>query len=93
MSARSAFIAQENFIFINLSGQSLANAQFLLMIIVLITQTNIDASKTRFDITENTAVPNLSAANTFIAVLKNLRCWFSLDDFGSGLSSFEYLKK
>jgi EAL domain-containing protein (putative c-di-GMP-specific phosphodiesterase class I) len=58
MRVRSAFIAHENFIFINLSGQSLANSQFLSMIIVPITQTNIDASNPRFDITETTAASN-----------------------------------
>ncbi len=92
MASHSVFIEQVNFISINLSGQSVANAQFMLLVIAQISESNIDASKICFEVTETAAISNLSAATTFIATLKDLGCRFALDDFGSGFSSFGYLK-
>lgn len=92
MTSHSAFVKQVNFISINLSGQSVANAHFMSMVIALIDESKVDASKICFEVTETAAISNLLAASTFIAALKELGCRFALDDFGSGLSSFGYLK-
>ena len=54
--------------------------------------TGVEPSRICFEITETAAVGNLGQAMRFIEFLKNLGCRFVLDDFGSGLSSFAYLK-
>ncbi len=77
---------------INLSGQSLGDDKFLPFVIEQFHSSGIDASKICFEITETAAVANFSQANRFIHALKELGCKFSLDDFGTGLSSFGYLK-
>lgn len=77
---------------INLSGQSLGDDKFLPFVIDQFQSSGIEASKICFEITETAAVANFSQANRFIHALKELGCKFSLDDFGTGLSSFGYLK-
>ncbi len=77
---------------INLSGQSLGDDKFLPFVIEQFQKSGIDPTKICFEITETAAVANFSQANRFIKALKELGCKFSLDDFGTGLSSFGYLK-
>ncbi len=86
------FLAQINFISINLSGQSLAENNVLDFIVEQLDKSEIDGEKICFEITETMAIANLSNAMKFISTLKELGCRFALDDFGSGLSSFGYLK-
>jgi len=77
---------------INLSGQSIGEASFLDYVLAELADAGIAPERLCFEITETAAVANLARATRFIAVLKGLGCRFVLDDFGSGLSSFAYLK-
>lgn len=77
---------------INLSGLSLVNPAFLAFIIAEMAQAGLAPGKICFEIAETVAIANLSSAKTFIGALKERGCLFALDDFGSGLSSFNYLK-
>ncbi len=77
---------------INVSGQSLAEDAFLDFVIERIASAGVPAGKLGFEITETAAIANLSKATRFIRKLSELGCRFALDDFGSGLSSFGYLK-
>lgn len=77
---------------INLSGQSISDPRFLEYLIELINETDIPRDKLCFEITETSAITNLSKAQRSITELKNIGCFFALDDFGSGISSFAYLK-
>ena len=77
---------------INLSGQSLSQEGFLDYVINQIKQHKVDAKQLCFEITETAVITNLSKARQFIQALRAIGCQFALDDFGSGLSSFAYLK-
>ncbi|MDR9467282.1 ammonium transporter [Marinospirillum sp.] len=78
---------------INLSGASIGNGTCLEEIRKNIEKHRIPAHYICFEITETTAMADLSRAQDFISRLKKLGCRFALDDFGSGLSSFGYLKQ
>lgn len=77
---------------INLSGQSLGNDEFLKFVIKKFIETGIPPAKICFEVTETAAIAHLSSATRFIKTLRERGCLFSLDDFGSGMSSFAYLK-
>jgi EAL domain-containing protein (putative c-di-GMP-specific phosphodiesterase class I) len=91
LSASSA-VGRDVVVAINVSGQSLGAADFLDFVTEQIDCTGIAPSMLCFEITETSAVSELAHALRFIDTLKGLGCHFSLDDFGTGLSSFSYLK-
>jgi EAL domain-containing protein (putative c-di-GMP-specific phosphodiesterase class I) len=77
---------------VNLSGVSLKSEEFRGHIRALMRAHERAARQLCFEITETAAIGNLAVVNEFIQELKALGCQFALDDFGSGLSSFTYLK-
>ncbi len=78
--------------FINLSGASLSDDKFFDYIRDKFKEYDLDKNLVCFEITETAAITNLQRAIEFIRGIKEQGCHFALDDFGSGLSSFTYLK-
>ncbi|MBT8437081.1 MAG: EAL domain-containing protein, partial [Gammaproteobacteria bacterium] len=78
---------------INLSGQSLNDpVGFAAYIGNKLEEHQLDGSDICFEITESAAIANIDDARFFIDQVGAYGCQFSLDDFGTGLSSFAYLK-
>ncbi len=77
---------------INLSGQSLSDPEFLDYVTPLLNSAAFPVRRLCFEITETAVVENFDAARSFIGALKRRGCRFALDDFGSGMSSYSYLK-
>ncbi|WP_367154061.1 DUF1631 family protein [Methylomonas sp. HYX-M1] len=78
---------------INLSGQSVNNETFLEFLVAkLAALSDLIAQKLTFEITETVASENIAFTIRFIETIKQFGCKVSLDDFGSGYSSYAYLK-
>jgi len=77
---------------INLSGQSLNDSRFLEYVLEEVKRSKVDPQMLCFEITEQVAVEDIELVNSFIASLKELGSSFSLDDFGTGMSSYGFLR-
>ncbi|ARN75336.1 DUF1631 family protein [Oceanicoccus sagamiensis] len=77
---------------INLSGNSMNDDQFMDYILEKFAQFKVPTNKICFEVTETATINNLSEAADFIREIKKLGCKSSLDDFGSGNASYQYLK-
>lgn len=77
---------------INLSGASLNDDKFLEFMESTLRNTSIAGNRMCFEITETVAVNNFDRIREVMQVFKKFGCQFALDDFGSGMSSFSYLK-
>jgi len=78
---------------VNVSAQSIAEPSFLAFVCDLLERNRALAAKLCFEITETAAISNLTQARAFIDAVKARGCRMALDDFGSGLSSFGYLRQ
>lgn len=78
--------------FVNLSANSITDQSFCNYVLDLLNRHAIPEHSICFEITETAAIKNMDQAIRFITQLKKAHCLFALDDFGSGMSSFTYLK-
>lgn len=78
---------------VNLSGNTISDERFLDHVARRLKEACLDPGVLLFEITETAAVKHFDRAVRFIETLTELGCTFALDDFGSGLSSFGYLKR
>ena len=84
--------SKDQVIAINLSGLTLVDDDLYDFVIEKQTKYGVDLSRICFEVTETAAISNLAKATQLMNRLKKQGCQFALDDFGSGLSSFGYLK-
>lgn len=77
---------------INLSGHSLSDAQMMSYLFDRFLEYRVPADKICFEVTETTAISNLPDAVDFMRELKKAGCRFTLDDFGAGHATYNYLK-
>ena len=88
----SQLLEDDHSYWINLSGQSLGDDQFLDYLEQTIRDLELTPGKLNFEITETALIRDISGVSNAMRRLKELGCRFALDDFGTGLSSFDYLK-
>lgn len=81
-----------NHIAINLSAQAFKDENLVPTILENLTATGVNPKRITFELTESASLFNLHITQKVIADLHKLGCSFSVDDFGSGFSSFAYLK-
>ena len=78
---------------VNISGNTINSPDMLRFIIDKTDECGVSAGDIIFEVTEASAIDNITAATSFMLTLRGCGFRFLLDDFGSGLSSFTYLKK
>ena len=89
---KGGVIAPASRLFINLSRDSVVDSETAAYFRQAFAQAGVDPRRFGFEVAESVAIGNLSRANLLIADLRKLGSTFGLDDFGSGVSSFAYLK-
>jgi diguanylate cyclase (GGDEF)-like protein len=77
---------------INLSGASLTDPEFVEFVASELVRFSLPRSSIGFEVTETAAIANLASAAQLMNRLKDIGCPIALDDFGSGMSSFGYLR-
>lgn len=77
---------------INVSGHTLCHKDFCNTVKRKLEEYSVNPDKVSFEITETTEILDMKHAQRVIHAIKNMGCGFSLDDFGTGFSSFSHLK-
>lgn len=93
LSRHPGHLAQVELCHVNVSAQSIADPAFLEHVGLLLDRHPGVATRLCFEITETAVIANLDDACRFIDAMRARGCRIALDDFGSGLSSFAYLKR
>src|SRR3569833_2790189 len=88
---RSEFASVGGFA-INLSATSLSNPEVMRYLQEMLPVSDFPTEKIIFEITESAAIESYGAAQDFIREIRRYGCKFSLDDFGSGFTSYAHLK-
>lgn len=86
-------VGYNGYLFINLSPKSLIIKEFVPMIISLARTYQVQHEKVVFEITERETVKNITLLESFVHVLRLEGFKFAIDDFGSGFSSFHYIRR
>jgi len=92
LAADSAHLRELELCHVNISAQSVADPAFRAFVLDRLERGRLPPSKLCFEITETAVIANLAEARIFIDAVRSRGCRVALDDFGSGLSSFAYLK-
>lgn len=87
-----AFQAVQRTYWINLSGTSIGDKRFASFLKNAIKESPLPRGTINFEITETAVIRSISEADKLMMELREMGCRFALDDFGSGISSFGYLK-
>lgn len=87
------FEAEHRKYWINLSGTSIGDKRFAQFLVDAIRHSPLPTGTINFEITETAVIRSVAEAGRLMSELREMGCEFALDDFGSGLSSFGYLKK
>ncbi len=88
-----SFNAEYRRYWINLSGSSIGDPRFASFLKTTIENSPLPPGTINFEITETAVIRNVTDACKLMSELREMGCQFALDDFGSGVSSFGYLKK
>ncbi|TCS37826.1 diguanylate cyclase (GGDEF)-like protein [Paucimonas lemoignei] len=85
-------LQDDQLLFVNISAATINDASFFDYVQQQLAEFSVSPRKVCLEITESAAIANLAASTPLFARLRQLGCRFALDDFGSGLSSFGYLR-
>ena len=88
-----SFQADVRSYWINLSGASIGDKRFADFLMNAMKNSPLPPGTINFEITETAVIRSVAEAGSLMTALRDMGCKFALDDFGSGLSSFGYLKK